>query len=313
MTVDAPLSQTQEDLLSALIKNREQEARAADQGVTSNIVQFTKGSAGGPSFFFFPATDGGVSYFRYLAPHLPERVALYGCQAPGFDEEREPLRSVEEVVEYNLRGIRAIQPHGPYYIGGFCMGGLPSYELACRLQAEGEEVALLLQIMPVFQRPWACLPGCDALQLRAIEDHHFIFERLIGIKVELPMDAIRALPESERYEFVTRFVRDAGYLEGSAEEHLFMHRMKMYEAGLSAMLSYKPKLRYRGPLDVILVGKPERGELELDLNTSYTVHLRSLPAEQIRYSPLNADSAAVFSGSEPDCGLIARRMAEFFT
>lgn len=305
------LSDTKQDLLRALIENSAQQAGSAPDDVPSNIVRFKQGTPGGPALFFFPATDGGASYFRHLAPHLPSSVALYGCQAPGFDEEREPLRSVEEIAEYNLRHIRAIQPHGPYHIGGFCMGSLPSYEVACRLQAEGEEVALLLNVMPVFLRPWACLPGTDALQLRAIEDHLFIFERLLGIDVVLPMEQIRALPEAERYAFVTAFMCEAGHLHGPAEEHLFLHRMKMYEAGLRAMLDYRPTCTFAGPIEVIVVGKPDRGELQLDLGTSYTVALRSTPVEQIRYHPLDADSAAMFSGAEPDSGLIARRMGDF--
>jgi len=308
---EGSLSGTKQQLLQALIKNRESDSGPTSVRPTANLVRFNKGQPGAPPFFFFPATDGGVSYFRHLAPHLPQGTPFYGCQAPGFDEEQEPFTSVEQIAEHNLRVIRTIQPRGPYYLGGFCMGGLPSYELACRLQEQDEEVALLLQVMPVFLRPWACLPGTDALQLRAIEDHTFIFERLLGINVGLPMDRIRSLPDPQRYGFVTRFVRDAGYLKGPSEEHLFMHRMRMYQAGLAAMLGYKPARRFRGSVDVILVGKPDRGEIELDLNTSYTVHLRSLLPEQIRYTTLNADSAAMFSGSQPDSGLIARRMAEY--
>jgi hypothetical protein len=307
MTASAPLSQTKQELLRALIQNRE----GGSPGTPSNLVQFKKGASGAPPFFFFPATDGGVSYFRHIAPHLPERLTFYGNQAPGFDEEREPLRTVEEIVDYTLRHIRAVQPHGPYYIGGFCMGGLPSYELACRLQEEGEEVAMLVQIMPVFLRPWACLPGTDALQLRAIEDHHFIFERLLGIHVPLPMEKIRALPEAARYDYVTGLVREGGYLKGPAEEHLFRHRMKMYEAGLSAMLGYKPQRKLRGRVEVLVVGRKAMHELELDMNTSYSVHLRSLPPEQIRYHPVNADAGALFSGSDPDCTAISQRLADF--
>jgi thioesterase domain-containing protein len=310
MIAQQALSQTKQDLLLALLKNREAEAAAAPT-TPSNIVEIRRGAQGGRSFFFFPATDGGVSYFRHLAPHLPEDVTFYGCQAPGFDGERAPIRSVEEIAAHNLRAIKAIQPRGPYYIGGFCMGSLPSYELACQLQEAGDEVAMLLQVMPVFLRPWRALPGADALQLRAIEDHLFIFERLLGIQVTLPLDRIRALPEAERYRFATEFVRDAGYLKGPAEERMFLHRMKMYEAGLTAMLGYEPSRRLRGAFDVLVVGKPDRGEIELDLCTSYTVHLRGLPQEQLRYASLNADTAAMFSGSDPDVGLIGRRIGSY--
>ncbi|HEU4533095.1 MAG TPA: hypothetical protein VFS00_03220, partial [Polyangiaceae bacterium] len=102
------------------------------------------------------------------------------------------------------------------------------------------------------------------------------------------------------------------HLKGPAEEHLFMHRMKMYEAGLSAMLGYRPSTIFGGPFDVVVIGNDHRGEIELDMNTSYTVHLRALPPGRARYHRLDADSASMLSGHEPDCGTIGRRLASFF-
>jgi thioesterase domain-containing protein len=43
----------------------------------------------------------------------------------------------------HLATMLAIQPHGPYRIGGYCNGGLIAFEIARRLQAAGEQVALL--------------------------------------------------------------------------------------------------------------------------------------------------------------------------
>jgi thioesterase domain-containing protein len=42
-----------------------------------------------------------------------------------------------------LKEIRGVQPHGPYLLGGYCMGGILAYEAAQQLTAAGEEVALL--------------------------------------------------------------------------------------------------------------------------------------------------------------------------
>jgi thioesterase domain-containing protein len=39
--------------------------------------------------------------------------------------------------------IRRAQAHGPYYLGGYCMGGTLAYEVARQLKSEGEEIALL--------------------------------------------------------------------------------------------------------------------------------------------------------------------------
>jgi thioesterase domain-containing protein len=39
--------------------------------------------------------------------------------------------------------MRSVQPHGPYYLGGFSGGGITAYEIARQLRAAGEEVAFL--------------------------------------------------------------------------------------------------------------------------------------------------------------------------
>jgi hypothetical protein len=191
------------------------------------------------------------------------------------------------------------------------MGGLPSYEVARQLQQAGEEVALLVGLMPVFRRKWRDLSGVEALQLRAIEDHVFIFNRWFKMNIELPMERIRALPESERFGFVTRYVSDAGFLHTDEERGLFAHRLQMYSAGLEAMLRYQPKPDYQGIVDVILVSAPGLDGEELDMNTAYTSHLRVLPPDHIRYQRRSADSAAVFDGKQPDLDVIGTTLASF--
>ena len=42
--------------------------------------------------------------------------------------------------------IRAAQPHGPYYLGGYCAGGNLAFEIASQLMAQGEEVRLLFMV-----------------------------------------------------------------------------------------------------------------------------------------------------------------------
>ena len=79
---------------------------------------------------------------KYLAPDYP----LYGLQSQGLDGVSEPLHSIEEMAERYLQEIRAVQPTGPYYLGGYCLGGTVAYEMAQRLQAAGEEVALVAML-----------------------------------------------------------------------------------------------------------------------------------------------------------------------
>jgi thioesterase domain-containing protein len=57
-----------------------------------------------------------------------------------------PFGSVEEMASAYLAEIRAVQPSGPYFLGGYCGGGLIAYQMAQELLAAGEQVALLALI-----------------------------------------------------------------------------------------------------------------------------------------------------------------------
>ncbi len=41
------------------------------------------------------------------------------------------------------KGDTRVQPHGPYFLGGYCMGGTIAFEVAQQLHAEGEPTGLL--------------------------------------------------------------------------------------------------------------------------------------------------------------------------
>jgi thioesterase domain-containing protein len=59
-----------------------------------------------------------------------------------------------------LADIRKVQPHGPYYLGGFSGGGVVAYEIACLLREQGEEVPLLVLLDSMNPAmPRTSLPG----------------------------------------------------------------------------------------------------------------------------------------------------------
>jgi amino acid adenylation domain-containing protein len=55
--------------------------------------------------------------------------------------EAPPLRNIATCL---MRKILATQQEGPYTLGGFCIGGVLAYEIACQMQAGGHEVSLLV-------------------------------------------------------------------------------------------------------------------------------------------------------------------------
>ena len=96
-----------------------------------------------PPFFCIHGGGGNVLIYRDLSKHLGSEQPFYGLQAQGLDGERPYLETIEDMAKLYVKEIQRVQPHGPYYLGGYCMGGNVAYEMAQRLKAQGEEVALL--------------------------------------------------------------------------------------------------------------------------------------------------------------------------
>ena len=96
-----------------------------------------------PRFFCMHGAGGNVLIYRDLASHLGADQPFYGLQAQGMEGSCAPLTTIEDMAALYAKEIRKLQPHGPYLIGGYCMGGTLAYEVARQLRVAGEEVPLL--------------------------------------------------------------------------------------------------------------------------------------------------------------------------
>jgi non-ribosomal peptide synthetase component F/thioesterase domain-containing protein len=96
-----------------------------------------------PPFFCVHAAGGNVLLYRDLSRHLGENQPFYGLQFPGLDGKQPLLTRIEDMAALYVQEIRTIQPHGPYHLGGYCLGGTIALEMAQQLTRSGEEVALL--------------------------------------------------------------------------------------------------------------------------------------------------------------------------
>jgi phthiocerol/phenolphthiocerol synthesis type-I polyketide synthase E len=116
--------------------------REAPKSRTSSMVPIQpKGSR--PPFFCMHGAGGNVLIYRELSQRLGEDQPFYGLQSQGLDGSVEPPTRIEDMASVYVREIKRVQPRGPYYLGGYCLGGTIAYEIAQQLQAQGEQVALL--------------------------------------------------------------------------------------------------------------------------------------------------------------------------
>lgn len=110
--------------------------------VDSCVVGLQTSGTCAPLFFVHPAGGSAFCYVP-LARSLGQNQPLYGLQTPGLNGERALSNDVRELAACYVQAIRSVQPEGPYHLGGWCVGGVIAYEMACQLQQGGQEVDLL--------------------------------------------------------------------------------------------------------------------------------------------------------------------------
>lgn len=110
------------------------------------VIELQREGVGDPVYFLHGDIIGGGFYARDLARLLGNEHPFFVLPPAGMQDGA--LTSVEEMTEVHLRDLRAHRPHGPYVLGGFCIGALVAYEMAVRLTAAGEKVSGLLLIDP---------------------------------------------------------------------------------------------------------------------------------------------------------------------
>ena len=96
---------------------------------------------------------GNVLHLRHLAQALGPDRPFYGLQARGLDGRDTAQDRVEDMASDYLRAVRRVQPHGPYFLGGYSFGGLVAFEMSRQLAAQGEQVAALVLFDTKLIRP----------------------------------------------------------------------------------------------------------------------------------------------------------------
>ncbi len=99
-----------------------------------------------PPLFLVHAAEGNVLLYRSLAAHLGADQPVFGLQSAGLDGRSAVDGRFEHVARRYIGEIRQVQPHGPYMLGGYCLGGTLALEMARQLTESGESVGLVAMI-----------------------------------------------------------------------------------------------------------------------------------------------------------------------
>jgi thioesterase domain-containing protein/acyl carrier protein len=128
---------------SPTVKGLADAIRRMQSSEAPSLVVAIRGEGGNGPLFLAHGAGGGMLWgYANLAKYLDVERPVYAFNSrdsEGLDE----FTTIEEMAAHYIQEMRAIQPRGPYHLGGYCFGGLVAYEMAQQLVAQGECVALL--------------------------------------------------------------------------------------------------------------------------------------------------------------------------
>jgi amino acid adenylation domain-containing protein len=218
-----------------------------------------------PPFFCVHAHGGNVVGYYDLAQHIGANQPFYGLQAQGLNGETAGFSQIEAMATHYIKEIQTVQPHGPYFLGGYCMGGAVAYEMAQQLAAQGEQVALLALIESTHPSYPSFLPTTTPL--------HLLLYRVIA-RIEAEVNNFYVVkPAAKRAYIVARSQRilkwmrlKAGLLSerllttlhpSSAHSDAFALEI-LAETHSKAYMNYKPR-PYHGQVLLVRTSKQPLG------------------------------------------------------
>ena len=203
-----------------------------------------------PPLFAVPGIGGNVLGFYDLVKLLGNDQPFFGLQSRGLDGEVEPFTRIEDIASHFVSEIQSIQPTGPYYLIGACIGGIVAFEMAQQLTAKGQKVALLglLETWPPasLMVPRWTIPNC-------LRPYAYFLSIASGVTHEIfrtdPKHRFRRIIKATRG--IKKMVDTGDVYRGDRE---IRFRDKVSEANRKAAANYQPQ-PFSGRIELIIASE----------------------------------------------------------
>lgn len=248
--------------LAHLIENKQ----SGDAESFDCLVKIQEGSPDKPKFFCVHAHGGHVLYYYNLSRYLGDDQPFYALQALGVDGKKPPLTRFEEMAAKYVEEIQAVQPQGPYYLAGHCLGGVLVYEVAQQIKAQGHKVALLA----MFD---AYRPGYPHLA-RFVTPRLYNFLRVAQRLLFYHGGNLLRMSGSDRRQYVNRLIERLRYTIGETYDRLRARLRGEAVGGVNPLLQIQDVL---AAAEAAYQPKPYEGDV--------TLFTCSIPYPGIQHDP----------------------------
>lgn len=231
----------------------------------SPLAPLKSGEEGSPVFLAH-GLCGSVLEFFETVKHVETRHAIYGLQAIADNGADREFERIEEVAQFYADAMQQRQPHGPYRLVGYSLGGLTALEIAQQLLARGEKIASLI-LLDAYPHESAIRPGQRARLLAQLVRHHSSIIRGLRAGSALSYllsstERLQHAPRGEAESFIRKPYREALKLAGDkAYRALARYRPRPYHGKVRFVKAAQASVF---PVDPAAVWAPWVQDLEVE-------------------------------------------------
>jgi amino acid adenylation domain-containing protein len=125
--------------LSVFIHGMEAE-KENDTRSPGHLVKLRRGTKEDGNMFLIHPGTGEVDGYVEFCNHLNPRLNYWGIRANGFENCAPQNLTIPGLAGKYLEEIKNVQPHGPYRIGGWSLGGIIAFEMVRQLEQMKENI-----------------------------------------------------------------------------------------------------------------------------------------------------------------------------
>ena len=205
--------------------------------------------AGGKTpVFFVPGMQGNPLMLLPLVQQLNINRPFYGLRSLGLNECIPPYTDISQIAAYHIVSLQAVQPTGPYIIGGYSFGGRVAFEITRQLLVQGHAVKklIILDIPLIDSKPNTMSAWPDA-RFR----YEFANSYGSGSDFNWQYTEFSVLRPKQQIRCIAQHMKKCGVSLGLSE---IVTLAGVYQANLTSYANYvAPKVTLTIPVNLIRV------------------------------------------------------------
>jgi len=204
-------------------------------------------------FFCVPGAGGRPFYFYHLGRYLGEEQPFYSFENNLY-QELGSITRIEDMARIYIEAMQAVQPQGPYFLGGHSYGGNVAFEMGKQLYQQGQEVALLAIVdssAPTYKDKQILLDYLDWDHARWLAEVSKGIKVYLDKDVDISYETLQPLTVEEQLKYVLHYFKMANMLPPNAETTELINIVQAYKNSCLCLVDYVPQGMYPGKLTII--------------------------------------------------------------